>query len=89
MEQKQTQELKEILTNNEDNSKGNLYDFVCNNYWQLSKEELKDMLKEAVALLYTKAEAENIENGKPYDDYKKLYSEYFENLKENTTIFED
>jgi hypothetical protein len=86
METKTLNELTDLLTYEKH---GNLYDFVCNNYYLLSKEELKDLLKEAFALLYEKQEAENIRNNREYDYYKSLHNEYLETLKENTTIFEE
>ena len=81
-----TNELKTLLT---EAKHGNLYDFICDNYYLMSKEELKDLLKEAFALLYEKAERENVKRGADYDNFKELHGEYFETLKENTTIFEE
>lgn len=39
-------EFIEVLKNNPDGA----YDFICNNYYKMSKEELKDITKE---LLYS------------------------------------
>ncbi len=77
-------QLNDILTNN----RGNLFDFIIDNYYLLSKDELKDFAKEVVALLYEKAEEENIKNGKPYDRYDKLHKEILKNIKDNTTLLE-
>jgi len=86
MTQEQTKNLLDLLTHEKH---GNLYDFICDNYWEMSKEDLKNLCKEAFALLYEKAEKENTENGKPYDNYVKLHNEYLENLKEYTSFFEE
>jgi len=86
MTEKQREELQDLLQHEKH---GNLYDFICDNYWDLSREDLKDLCKEAYALLYEKAERENVANGKDYDNYKALHEEYYNTLKDNTTIFED
>lgn len=76
--------LNDILTNN----RGNLYDFVCDNYYLLSKDELKDLCKEAFALLYSYAE--NIEVVKGEEKaFEELHKEYKENLKEYTSILDE
>lgn len=88
MEKSTLLELKEILFTN----RGNLFDFICNNYYLLTKEELKDLCKEAFALLYDKQDQENTEKGIKWNDknyYFVLHQEYAENLTENTTILED
>jgi len=86
MTEKLTKQLKDLLTNEK---RGNLYDFVCNHFWEMNAEDLKNLCKEAFALLYQKAERENIANGEPYDYYSSLHREYYETLKENTSIFEE
>lgn len=50
---------------------GNLFDFIANNYWQMSKEELASVCKEA---LYAGHQLTHTSNGTP---------EYMEHLKEN------
>ena len=83
MEKRERQELLEILSNN----KGNLYDFVCNNYYLLSKDDLKDIAKEVIYLLYTYVARANSNN--PEKGEQEAHAELLESLKENTTIFED
>lgn len=51
----------EVLKNNPDGA----YDYICNNYYKMSKEELKDITKEllyAVSDNVTKAEHDEILN---------------------------
>lgn len=39
------------------------YDYICNNYWQMSKEELKDIAKELIyAINKTGEEADILED---------------------------
>ena len=38
----------EVLKNNPNNA----YDFICNNYYKMSKEELKDIVKELLYAVY-------------------------------------
>ena len=58
----------------------NLYDFICNNYYLLSKEELKDLAKELCAIVF-----------QPYqDEENKAKGEVLvENLKDYTTLLEE
>lgn len=42
------------------------YDFVCNNYYKLEKEDLKDIAKEAIYLLDKDQQKEFIENLKEW-----------------------
>ena len=86
MTQEQRQELLDLL---EHEKHGNLYDFIVNNYYSLSKEDLKDLCKEAFALLYEHKEQENVKNGKEYDHFLDLHKEYLETLKENTNLLEN
>ena len=80
MKKEQLQELNEILLND----RGNLYDFICNNYYSLSKEDIKDLCKEAFDLLYTFSERLN---GNDQDKHlKKVHREYYDNLKEWTDL---
>ena len=85
MEQKLINELKAILKS----EKGNLYGFVCEHYYELTKDELKDLCKEAFALLYENQEKDNFLHDKPIEDFKGLHLNYFEALTDNTTIFEE
>ncbi len=41
-------EFIDVLKNNPDNA----YDFICNNYYKMSKEELKDIAKELLYAVY-------------------------------------
>lgn len=53
------EELIKVLKNNPDGA----YDFICNNYYNMSKEELKDIAKELLYAVYdnvTKAEHNKI-----------------------------
>lgn len=55
------EELINVLKNNPDGA----YDFICNNYYKMSKEELKDITKELLYAVYdnvTKAEHNKILN---------------------------
>ena len=88
MDKKTLLTLKEILYTN----KSNLFDFICENYWKLSKDDLKDLLKEAYALLYTKQDQLNTEKGVKWNDknyYSELHQDYAENLQENTYLLEE
>ena len=88
MEKSTLYELKDILNNN----RGNLFDFICNNYWKLSKEELKDLCKEAFALLYDLQDEKNTEKGIEWNDknyYDELHKDYLETLEENTSLLEE
>ena len=79
MEKTQQKELYNILTNNG----GNLYDFIANDYWLMSKEDLKNLSLEVVALLYAYAERQNPNNNKERD--KQLHTELLENIKDYRT----
>lgn len=46
------------------------YDFICNNYWKMSKEDLKNIAKE---LIYILTANEN--------EYTEEYNEFLENLE--------
>lgn len=45
-------EFIELLKNNPDGA----YDFICNNYYNMSKEELKDITKELLYAIYDKTD---------------------------------
>jgi 20S proteasome alpha/beta subunit len=54
-------ELIDVLKNNPDGA----YDFICNNYYNMSKEELKDTVKELLYAIHdnmSKAEHNKILN---------------------------
>lgn len=48
-------EFIEILKNNPNGA----YDFICNNYYKMSKEELKDITKELLYAVYENAKDEH------------------------------
>lgn len=83
MENKTRQELINIL----ENKRGNLYDFIANNYWILEKEELKDLALEITCLLYvygSRLEPSDTEKANRFV-HKELYEqikEYRDNLLE-------
>lgn len=67
-------EFIEVLKNNPDHA----YDFISNNYYKMSKEELKDITKELLFAIYenvTKTEHNDILN----DVAKELEDSYLEN----------
>lgn len=76
------QELKDIL-----NNKGsNLYDFMANHYWELSKEEIKTLFLEVVDALYSEA----LYNY--YDEEKaniKAHEKVLENLQCWTNLLDE
>lgn len=54
-------ELINVLKNNPDGA----YDFICNNYYNMDKEELRDIIKELLYAIHTntdKAEHDKILN---------------------------
>ena len=55
-------EFIEVLKNNPNNA----YDFICNNYYKLSKEELKDIAKELLYAVYDNVD--KIEHDKILND---------------------
>lgn len=64
----------EVLKNNPNNA----YDFICNNYYNMSKEELKDIAKELIFAIYdnvTDWEHDKILN----DTAEELKNTYVEN----------
>ena len=71
-----TKQLKNIL----ENKRGNLYDFIADNYWQLDREVLKGLALEITCLLYVYASREN-----PQDTEKAnrlVHSELLEQIRE-------
>ena len=87
METKTKNELLDILQNN----RGNIYDFIANNYWLLSKDELKDIALEAVALMYQYAEKIEVLQGHSTDNAtKQAHADLYENIKDyRATLLED
>lgn len=60
------EQLKEAVSNH------NIYDFIANNYWQMSKEELKDIILELDFAIYSVVKNEKLKND--------IYDEIDENL---------
>lgn len=63
-------EIKEII---EGVKKEGIFDFIVNNYWKLSKEDLRDVAKEldyAICSMY------------PKNEYDKIVNEFCKNLEE-------
>lgn len=63
-------EIKEII---EGVKKEGIFDFIVNNYWKLSKEDLRDVAKEldyAICSMY------------PQNEYDKIVNEFCKNLEE-------
>lgn len=87
MEKKIKNELLDILNN----KRGNMYDFIANNYWILDKDELKDIALECVALMYQYAEALEMERKGNIDNAtKQAHNDLLENIKEyRETLLED
>ena len=55
-------ELINVLKNNPDGA----YDFICNNYYKMSKEELKDFAKELLYAIHSNMD--KAEHNKVLDD---------------------
>jgi hypothetical protein len=75
MEKNTKTELLEILNN----ERGNLYDFIANNYWLMSKDDLKSLALEIVALLYVYASRLNTDSERAN---KEMHAELLETIKE-------
>lgn len=63
-------EIKEII---EDIKKEGIFDFIVNNYWKLSKEDLRDVAKELDYAIYSMY---------PKNEYDKIVNEFCKNLEE-------
>lgn len=64
----------EVLKTNPNNA----YDFICNNYYKMSKEELKDIVKELLYAVYDNVD--KVEHNKILaDTAEELESSYVEN----------
>lgn len=66
------QELINVLKNNPDGA----YDFICNNYYKMSKEELKDIAKELLYAIHSNTD--KAEHNKMLDDVATELSESYE-----------
>lgn len=66
-------EFIEVLKNNPDNA----YDFICNNYYKMSKEELKDIVKELLFAVY-----DNVINTA---EYNKIMNDVATELEDSYT----
>lgn len=76
-------ELKNILNG----EGGNIFDFIAQNYYLLSSEELKDIAKECADLMYRYGAKVYGDNGR--DMVAKVNADLKENIIENTFILED
>ena len=63
-------EIKKII---EGVKKEGIFDFIANNYWKLSKEDLRDVAKELDYDIYSMY---------PKNEYDKIVNEFCKNLKE-------
>lgn len=63
-------EIKEII---EGVKKEGIFDFIVNNYWKLSKEDLRDVAKELDYAIYSMY---------PQNEYDKIVNEFCKNLEE-------
>lgn len=63
-------EFIEVLKNNPNGA----YDFICNNYYKMSKEELKDITKELLFAIY-----DNVINTAEHDKIMNDVAEELEN----------
>lgn len=63
-------EIKEII---EGVKKEGIFDFIVNNYWKLSKEDLGDVAKELDYAIYSMY---------PKNEYDKIVNEFCKNLEE-------
>lgn len=66
------QELINVLKNNPDGA----YDFICNNYYKMSKEELKDIAKELLYAIHSNTD--KAEHNKMLDDVATELAESYE-----------
>ena len=68
-------ELIETLKNNPDGA----YDFICNNYYNMSKEELKDIIKELLYAVHDNTS--KAEHNKILDDVAIELAENYDEQK--------
>lgn len=66
-------EFIEVLENNPDDA----YDFISNNYYKMSKDELKDIAKELLYAMYDKMtkEEHNLALADVAEELKSFYTE--------------
>lgn len=72
MTDKLLQELKEYAET------GNMYDFIANHYWELSKDELKDLFLEYAYATYSVVRCKH----QGEKDFEKINQEFIENYLE-------
>ena len=65
-------ELINVLKNNPNGA----YDFICNNYYKMSKEELKDVVKELLYAIHSNVNES--EHNKMLDDVATELAESYE-----------
>lgn len=66
------EELINVLKNNPNGA----YDFICNNYYKMSKEELKDFAKELLYAIHSNTD--KTEHDKILDDVATELAENYE-----------
>lgn len=66
-------EFINVLENNPDKA----YDFICNNYYKMSKDEIKDIAKELLYAMYDKMDKEehNLALADVAEELKSYYTE--------------
>lgn len=74
-------ELLKSIKENNGSICGNLYDYIANNYWNMSKEELKDVCLEVIYSLDYKWWDK--------DDAQKVRTDLIENIDERMTDDEE
>lgn len=62
----------EVLKNNPDSA----YDFICNNYYKMSKEELKDITKELLYAIHDNVT--KMEHNKILEDAAEELEDFYE-----------
>lgn len=63
-----------------------LYDFIVQNYWELSKEELKDIARELVCVAFP---TNLLDDPELTQENESKAKELMENVKEFTTLLEN
>lgn len=64
LEKEQKMEIAQAI------EEGNLYDFICSNYWRIEDDVLLDLLKECIATLTQNQSKDLIDNLREYKDWE-------------------